>query len=164
MRRQQYQTDRSFFCPLLRTSRTVCSEKIAPALDHPNEMPTYRIFSPLFSTKYLVVSRLSITYQPSFYLGEIFPRHGPKVSHKIVANSYTAVFELHKNTPTSTPQPRFGLTPNKFAPSYSLLFKQRYSAPQLQAPGVFFPNPPPTFTSLLTTQIARVFLILYCLL
>ena len=30
---------------------TVCSEKIAPALDHPNEMPTYRIFSPLFSDR-----------------------------------------------------------------------------------------------------------------
>ena len=28
---------------------TVCSEKIAPAIDHPNEMPTYRIFSPLLS-------------------------------------------------------------------------------------------------------------------
>ena len=105
-----------------------------------------------------MVSRLSIRYRHSFYLGEIFPRHGPKVSHKIVANSYTAVFELHKNTPTSTSQPRFGLTPNKFAPSYSFLFKQRYLAPQLQAPGVFFPNhPPPTFTSLLTTQIIPSF-------
>ena len=30
---------------------TVCSEKFAPALDHPNEMPTYRIFSPLFSDR-----------------------------------------------------------------------------------------------------------------
>ena len=30
---------------------TVCSEKISPALDHPNEMPTYRIFIPLFSDR-----------------------------------------------------------------------------------------------------------------
>ena len=35
----------------VRSLGTVCSEKIAPALDHPNEMPTYRIFSPLFSDR-----------------------------------------------------------------------------------------------------------------
>ena len=49
---------------------TVCSEKIALDLDHPNEMPTIRIFSPLFSdplTSYNFV--FPLLTNPLFLLG-----------------------------------------------------------------------------------------------
>ena len=44
---------KNVFCwfPMRLHACTVCSEKIAPALDRPNEMPTYRIYSPLFSDR-----------------------------------------------------------------------------------------------------------------
>ena len=61
---------------------------------------------------------------------------------------HSGIWIAQKLPQPPTRQPRFRLTPNKFAPSSSLTFKQHYLVPQLQVPGVFFHNhPPPTFTT-----------------